>query len=127
VDELKILNTLVITIEPLEQICQHMCGEYYVTSSTIYSIYLTITDKLSFSDNVKEESENDNRYRDINYALSNEIKQIICQCLKEKYDKPEIKNIIQTATFLDPRFKSNYFPEETINLVNKIKSEIMEL
>lgn len=30
------------------------------------------------------------------------------------------------ATFFDPRFKSNYFLEETINLVNKIKLEIMK-
>lgn len=40
-----------------------------------YPIYLTITGKLNISDNVTDESENnDNRYRDIDYALLNEIK-----------------------------------------------------
>lgn len=126
-DELKALNTLIITIEPLEQICRHMCGEHFLTLSTIYPIYLTLNSKLNACNKILSDVEsNDGEYLNIDYALSNEIKQNICQSLSETYGKPEVKTVIQIATFLDPRFKLNYFPEESTNLVSKIK-EIMKL
>lgn len=89
-----------------------------------YLSYLlhTLTEKLNIIDDVNN-ADND----DIDNILYKQIRQDIFQSLSEKYDKSEMKTLIQIAMFLDPRFKLMYFPDEKNNLVNKIKEEIVKL
>lgn len=123
-EEIKNISTLITILEPLEQVCQHMCGEHYVTCSIIYPVYSTLTEKLNTINNVLSEKEDD--IDDIDYSLSREIRNEICQSMSDRYDQPEMKVLLQTATFLDPRFKLDYFPNEKNKLVKHIKEEIIK-
>lgn len=120
-EELNVLECIVRVLEPLEILCEHMCGETYVTSSALWPVYRKLKENID----VAEETENgqDNEDND-NSASEQEINKIIVGALDEHYMQPNTKKLLQIATFLDPRFKEEYI-ESCEEVVAFVKDEAL--
>lgn len=95
-------------LKPLEQICNDLAGQNYVTASLIYPIVQQLSKR-----NKDPESSHifKNIFDNIHNCLSNS--------LKKRYEDSEI---LRKITFLDPRFKNS-----TLNSVNTIKIEMQRI
>ena len=50
-------------------------------------------------------------------TLTTDIKQQIITYLEDKYEDAPLKELLYTASFLDPRFKAEYIPNDNISAV----------
>ena len=80
---------------PLSEFTNVMSGEKYVTISAI----LPVMNLLKTA--VLEEKTNDN-------PMKNELRSSIMDDLITRNQGPDIVNLLETASFLDPRFKEKF-------------------
>ena len=90
--DLEVLESINKALAPLADFTDILSGEKYVTFSTLVPLLEHITDDILCED--EEDT-----------TLIADIKQ---QIIMNKYEDAEFKQLLYTASFLDPRFKTEY-------------------
>ena len=52
-------------------------------------------------------------------TLTADIKQQIITYLQNEYEDTELKGLLYTASFLDPRFKTEYIPNDNVTAIKE--------
>ena len=112
--DLEVLESINKALAPLADFTDIFSGEKYVTFSALVPFLKHVTDDILCED--EEDT-----------TLTVDIKQQIITYLQNnlnKYDNPELKKLLYTASFLDPRFKTEYIPKDNIPAIKeKISQE----
>ena len=93
--ELSILETIHDILKPLSFLTDALAGEKEVTASAVIPVLKHIQKKLAVDD------VNDT-------TLAMEVKQTIWSDLEHRYMETEASEVLNLASFLDPRFKDQY-------------------
>ena len=95
--ELSVLETVNDVLKPLSYLTDALAGEKHVTASAVNPVLKHIQKKLT-------EIESDT-------SLAKELKEVISSDLKRRYSDPEVCEILDLASFLDPRFKEQHLSD----------------
>lgn len=107
--DLDVLESVNLALLPLQEFTDPLSGEIYVSVSYVKPIlHLLKTSVL-----VEKEDDTD---------LTKSIKVKILDYMNTKYDDPGTQELLDIASFMDPRFKVTYISSEK---VEDIKSRIM--
>ena len=103
--ELSVLESLVEVLKPLSYLTDALAGEKQVTASAVLPVLVLVNSKM-------DQSATDT-------ALAKEIKQKIWADLSSRYGNREVSDMLNIATFLDPRFKDKHVEnrEDAVSLV----------
>ena len=104
--DLEVLESINKALAPLADFTDILSGEKYVTFSALVPLLKHVTDDILCED------EDDT-------TLTVDIKQQIITYLQNKYDNAELKELLYTASFLDPRFKTEYIPNDNIPAIKE--------
>ena len=101
--DIDVLKALHQALSPLSSLTEMLSGEEYVTVSAVLPMLKLIGNKLLKDD------ESDTR-------LTKDIKKRIREDLDRRYDgiPDRVAEILNAATFLDPRFKTNYIKDSDL-------------
>lgn len=101
------LEVIIKSLKKYELISNHMCGESYVTASSIPPIVNTLQEQVILLD------ENEDPIKYI-------IDKTIFKYISQRYcDNISTKNCLAIAAYLDPRFKKTYSDQEEITFLHK--------
>ena len=103
--ELSVLETVNDILKPLSYLTDALAGEKYVTASAVNPVLKHIQKKLA----------------EIDTSLAKELKEVISSDLKRRYSDPEVCEILDLASFLDPRFK-----EQHLSDIEETKQQIID-
>ena len=106
-EEFKVVEALSAVLEPFSYPTDALSGEKTVTVSTIRPVMKHIIDVLTM-------------HKDTDSRLTKDIKQKIKDDIMKRYNDDCIQQLLDKATFLDPRFKrclSNY--DDTIEMIQE--------
>lgn len=113
-NDIKLLNVILELLNPIQNISETLSGENYVTGSTVLPICLEL-DKTLIDE--CDETEIDHEI----VTLKKEMASLILNTLKSRYESDEkTHRLLQTATFMDPRFKGTFFSSEEIHVIEDI-------
>ena len=93
--DIEVLESLNEALSPLADLTDIISGEEYVTISTLKPLIHHITSEALLI------GANDTQ-------LTKDIKEQVKAYLEQKYSDPDIEELLDVATFLDPRFKMDY-------------------
>lgn len=103
--DIDVIQSINAALEPLKNLTDLLSGETYVTVSAVMPIVHLIENDI-----LKEE--------DTDSTLTGDIKRKIRVDLRHRYStaclSEECINILNTASFLDPRFKDKYMSDEDV-------------
>ena len=88
-------ESLTAALSPLEDLTDFLSGDIHVTVSSVIPVLYNLANKIL------KEKENDS-------TLTKNIKKRITDYMEEKYADSKTKETLNTATFLDPRFKMDF-------------------
>ena len=97
--DIDVLEAINDALSPLAAFTDVMSGEKYVTGSAV----IPVTDLLTTS--ILKEKEDDK-------TLTNEIRKAIISDLSKRNTSPDVVEVLELASFLDPRFKGKYVTDE---------------
>ena len=99
--EFTVLETLVEVLGNVSYLTDALAGEQEVTISALLCILKHINSKLS--PDVKDS------------RLAEDIKETILQDLNDRYSSPEVLELLDICSFLDPRFMCQYLKKQRKN------------
>ena len=102
--DLEVLESINKVLAPLADFTDILSGEKYVTFSALVPLLKHITDDILCED--EEDT-----------TLTADIKQQIITYLQNKYEDAELKQLLYIASFLDPRFKTEYIPNDNVTAI----------
>jgi len=110
-----VLESMSKALKPLQEFTDALSGEDYVSVSYLKPVlHLFNTNILAVND---EDSD-----------LTNTIKSKILEYINKKYDDEETQELLDMASFLDPRFKTNYIAVDKLpNIKAKVMSDMKEV
>lgn len=110
-EDITTLKSISKILSPLEDICEHLSGEKYVTASCIIPICAEI---MTQSD---EDS-----------PLEKLIKEPIITTLQDRYYlKQEVNLLLHKIAFCDPRFKGDYLEDMKLEVLENLKTELSNI
>ena len=109
--EFSTLESIVEVLKPLSFLTDALSGEKQVTASAVVPIMKHVRSKLSPAANDSQ--------------LVTEMKQTIWNDLEPRYSDPEVSEMLDAASFLDPRFKDQHLQNKE-NTITRITSECTE-
>lgn len=111
-----VLESVSKALKPLQEFTDALSGEDYVSVSYLKPVlHLFNTNILAVND---EDSED----------LTNTIKSKILEYINKNYDDEDTQELLDMASFLDPRFKTNYIAEDKLpNIKAKVMSDMKEV
>ena len=92
--EFSVLEGLVEVLKPLSYLTDALSGEKQVTASAVLPVMKHAESKLSAASTDSQ--------------LASEMKQTIWNDLGARYSDAKVSEILEVASFLDPRFKDQY-------------------
>ena len=104
--DLEVLESINKALTPLADFTDILSGEKYVTFSALVPLLKHITDDILCED--EEDT-----------TLTADIKEQIITYLQNKYEDAELKQLLYTASFLDPRFKTEYIPNDNVTAIKE--------
>jgi hypothetical protein len=112
--DMNVLESLNKALSPLADLTDIISGEDYVTISTLKPLMHHITkEALSIKDDDTQ--------------LTKDIKEKAKSYLVHKYSDPDINQLLDLATFVDPRFKMDYTKASDVNAVKaRVTKEAVE-
>ncbi|XP_048053132.1 E3 SUMO-protein ligase ZBED1-like isoform X1 [Megalobrama amblycephala] len=110
-----VLESVSKALRPLQEFTDALSGEDYVSVSYLKPVlHLFSTKILAVND---EDSD-----------LTNTIKSKIVEYLNKNYDDEDTQELLDMASFLDPRFKTNYIAVDKLpNIRAKVMSDMKEV
>ena len=113
--DVEVLESVQSAIRPLADFTDMLSGEKCVTLSSLRPIlHIFKTDVLSESDE--------------DTTLTADIKRRILEYMEGKYEDSRISELLDVASFLDPRFVSDYLDEDSLDTVkSRLVEEILQL
>ncbi|XP_035984201.1 zinc finger BED domain-containing protein 1-like isoform X1 [Fundulus heteroclitus] len=113
--DMMVLESMNKALGPLFEFIDALSGEKYVTVSFLKPVlHLFNNEILSQKDGDTE--------------LSKAIKEGILKYLNEKYDDCTTNNLLDMATFVDPRFKTAYMKEERVEFIKmRAAAELVDM
>lgn len=107
-----VLESVSKALKPLQEFTDALSGEDYVSVSYLKPVlHLFNTNILAVND---EDSD-----------LTNTIKSKILEYINKNYDDEDTQELLDMASFLDPRFKTNYITEDKLpNIKAKVMSDM---
>ncbi len=110
-----VLESVSKALKPLQEFTDALSGEDYVSVSYLKPVlHLFNTNILAVND---EDSD-----------LTNTIKSKILEYINKNYDDEDTQELLDMASFLDPRFKTNYIAEDKLpNIKAKVMSDMKEV
>ena len=113
--DIEVLESLQSAIKPLADFTDMLSGEKRVTLSALRPVlHIFKTDILAESDE--------------NTTLTADIKRRILVYMEDKYQDNQIGELLDVASFLDPRFVGDYLDEISLDTVrNRLVEEILQL
>ncbi|KAL3972557.1 cathepsin X [Sarotherodon galilaeus] len=113
--DMDVLESLNKALSPLTEFTDALSGEHYTSVS-----YLKAVLHL-FNTQVLKPQDDDTQ-------LTTTIKEGILNYLKDKYDDQTTEELLDMASFVDPRFKTTYIKEEKVaNMKTRVMSELENL
>ena len=110
--DLDVLTSVRSTLEPLADFTDALSGDSYVTVSSVKPT-------LSFIENASKATHDDTN-------LTAELKAKVQADFETRYTSETAQTILNTATWLDPRYKTEYLTEEDRrNASQNVKGEMM--
>ena len=100
------LESINKALAPLADFTDILSGEKYVTFSALIPLLKHITDDILCEDE-----------EDTTFTAN--IKQQIITCLQNKYEDIELKELLYTASLLDPRYKTECIPNDNITAIKE--------
>ena len=112
--DLDVLESVNLALHPLQVFTDALSGESYVSVSYVKPVlHLLNTSVLA----KKEDDTN----------LTKTIKVKILDYMNTKYDDPATQELLDTASFMDPRFKVSYISSEKVqDIKTRVMSEMKE-
>ena len=104
--DLEVLESINKALAPLADFTDILSGEKYVTFSALIPLLKHIID------DVLQHDEEDT-------TLTTDIKQQIITYMQDKYEDTSLKELLHTASLLDPRFKTEYIPNDNIPAIKE--------
>ncbi|XP_038129439.1 E3 SUMO-protein ligase ZBED1-like [Cyprinodon tularosa] len=110
-----VLESVNNALGPLQEFTDALSGEDYVSVSYLKPVlHLLRTATLAVTDQDTD--------------LTKEIKSKALHYIEEKYSDPATQELLDIASFLDPRFKTNYISEENVQFMkDRVKMEMEQL
>ena len=109
--EFSVLEGLVEVLKPLSYLTDALSGEKQVTASAVLPVMKHAESKLSAASTDSQ--------------LASEMKQTIWNDLEARYSDAKVSEILEVASFLDPRFKDQYLQNKD-DIITKIILECTE-
>ncbi|KAL6465097.1 hypothetical protein MHYP_G00252300 [Metynnis hypsauchen] len=110
----EVLESIHKALHPLQEFTDALSGEEYVSISYLKPVLHLLKTKTLAED--PEDTD-----------LTKSIKSRVIGYLQDKYNDPITQELLDTASFLDPRFKTNYIGKENIPAVKaRMKAEMEE-
>ena len=104
--DLEVLESINKALAPLADFTDILSGEKYVTFSAL------IPPLKHIIDDVLQHDEEDT-------TLTTDIKQQIITYMQDKYEDTSLKELLHIASLLDPRFKTEYIPNDNIPAIKE--------
>ncbi len=96
-----VLESVSKALKPLQEFTDALSGEDYVSVSYLKPVlHLFNTNILAVNDE--------------DFDLTNTIKSKILEYINKNYDDEDTQELLDMASFLDPRFKTNYIAEDKL-------------
>lgn len=112
--DLDVLESIKSAFGPLDEFTDALSGESEVTASSIKAVlYVLETDVLKGDTN--------------DSTLTKDIKKFVMGYLVNKYEPADIQNLLNKASFLDPRFCCMYLNDDAKELVKQMVTDEGEL
>jgi len=92
--DITVYETVRDILAPIREFTDAVSGEKKVTISCVIPVVWKIFSVLAISDK--------------DTALAEQMKQVLANDLKTRYDNPNVKMVLECATFLDVRFKDSF-------------------
>lgn len=105
--DITVLETVKAVLEPLSPFTDALSGEKHTTLSSVLPLLWKIYECLSH-----EQSDS---------ALAQEMKEKITEYLQHRYDDLQLQLLLNTATYLDPRFKNSF-----VSLKDDVKQRLLD-
>ena len=106
-NDITILETLKEVLEPLGPFTDALSGEKHTTLSSVLPLLWKM---LSCLRNKEDDS-----------LLTGEMKSLVRESINQRYENREVQLLLNTATYLDPRFKASF-----IALEDDVKQSLLE-
>ena len=104
--DLEVLESINKALASLADFTDILSGEKYVTFSALIPLLKHIIDDLLQHD--EEDT-----------TLTTDIKQQTITYMQDKYEDTSLKELLYTASLLDPRFKTEYIPNDNIPVIKE--------
>lgn len=112
--DLDALESVNQALQPLQEFTDALSGENYVSVSCVKPVLNLM--KTSVLAEKEEDSE-----------LTRDIKLKILNCMSCKYDDPATQELLDMASFIDPRFKATYIQSDKVEGIKaRVLSEMEE-
>jgi len=113
--DIHVWESLAEALSPLEDLTDFLSGDSHITISSVIPVLYNLATKVL---KVKEDDS----------TLAKNIKQHVISYMEEKYTDSKTKEILNIATFLDPRFKVDFVEGDDLEtLDDNIINEGMEI
>ena len=93
--DIHVWESLAAALSPLEDLTDFLSGDTHVTASSVIPVLYNLANKIL------KDNENDS-------TLTKNMKKRVKDYMEEKYADSKTKEIFNIATFLDPRFKTDF-------------------
>ncbi|XP_076832817.1 E3 SUMO-protein ligase ZBED1-like [Brachyhypopomus gauderio] len=112
--DIEVLESIHKALHPLLDFTDALSGEEYVSISYLKPVL----NLLATSVLAEDQDDTD---------LTRSIKTKVLTYLNDKYSDPSIQELLDVASFLDPRFKTQYITAENIPIIKtRLKTEMLE-
>ncbi|KAL7872251.1 hypothetical protein SRHO_G00072340 [Serrasalmus rhombeus] len=109
--DIEVLESVNRALKPLQEFTDALSGEDYVSISYVQPVLQLLKTKTLAED--KEDSE-----------LTRSVKAKILDYMERKYEDSATQSLLDTSSFLDPRFKADISAENLIEIKAKLMAEM---
>ena len=107
--DIDVLESISKALSLISELTDFLSGENHITVSAVMPVSHNLKTKILLA---KEDDT----------ALTRDIKKIVFEDLHARYTDPSVLKLLSTATFIDPRFKTDYCEDKEDQLKSRLKS-----
>ncbi|CAI6357783.1 unnamed protein product [Macrosiphum euphorbiae] len=114
-DEIDIAKEMLLVLKPMEVATRELCGQKYVTGSTVIPLINCLIKKTESID--------------LTHPTALSLKRAMLENLDKRFGRMEERSLLSISTILDPRFKTIHLnnPLTSSKAIKMIKTQIIEI